>query len=49
VRKHLRDWDLSTVWVIRPEEVTNESPAARRKEEEAKHPTFAHLDRLVRA
>lgn len=49
IRERLGDVDLSAVWVIRPDEVINESPAVRRREEEAKHPTFIHLDRLVRA
>ncbi len=48
IRKRLGDVDLSTVWVIKPEEVINESPSVRRDEEQAKHPVFIHLDRLVR-
>jgi len=48
VRERLGDVDLATVWVIEPEEVTDQSFSARRKEEEALHPTFAHLDRLAK-
>lgn len=40
------DADIAAVWVIIPEEIRNESPAARRNEEEAKRPYFnRHLDR----
>jgi predicted pyridoxine 5'-phosphate oxidase superfamily flavin-nucleotide-binding protein len=49
VRERLGDVDLGAVWIIRPEEVINESTSVRRDEEQAKHPVFIHLDRLVRA
>ncbi|MBI1920990.1 MAG: pyridoxamine 5'-phosphate oxidase family protein [Geobacter sp.] len=48
VRKRLGDVDLAAVWVIEPEEVIEETFAARRAEEERKHPLFTHLDRLAR-
>jgi hypothetical protein len=38
--------DIAAVWIITPEEIRNESPAIRRKEEEEKRPYFnRHLDR----
>lgn len=48
VRKRLGDVDLSTVWVIEPEEVINENILVRHAEEEQAHPLFRHLDRLVK-
>ncbi|HEX9022889.1 MAG TPA: pyridoxamine 5'-phosphate oxidase family protein [Geobacteraceae bacterium] len=48
IRERLGDVDLAAVWVIEPEEVIEESFAARRSEEERKHPVFTHLDRLAR-
>lgn len=40
------DADIAAVWIITPEEVRNESPAVRRREEEEKRPYFnRHLDR----
>jgi hypothetical protein len=48
VRERLGDVDLATVWIIEPEEVTDQSFSARRREEEALHPTFTHLDRLAK-
>lgn len=47
VRERLGDVDLAAVWEIEPEEVIDESFARRRSEEEAAHPLFLHLDRLV--
>jgi len=47
VRRILGDVDLSAVWVIEPEEVINENILVRHTEEEAAHPLFRHLDRLV--
>lgn len=38
--------DIAAVWLVTPEEVRDESPAVRRKEEEEKRPLFnRHLDR----
>lgn len=46
-RKRWGDVDLAGVWVIRPDEVINETWATRSREEKISHPTFTHLDRLV--
>ncbi len=49
VRERLgEDADLSTVWIIDPEEVREETPSVRRKEERESHPLIGHLDRFVR-
>jgi hypothetical protein len=48
MREKLGDVDLAAVWVIEPDEVIDQSFDARRRREEALHPDFAHLDRLVR-
>lgn len=48
IRERLGDVDLAAVWVIEPEEVIEETFAARKAEEERKHPFFTHLDRLAR-
>jgi hypothetical protein len=47
IREKLGDVDLAAVWVITPEEVRNESFAARFTEESAAHPMFLHLDRIA--
>lgn len=47
IRKKLGDVDLSTIWLIRPTEVIEESFEKRKKEEEEAHPILQHLDRLV--
>ncbi|KAF0219085.1 MAG: hypothetical protein FD174_2171 [Geobacteraceae bacterium] len=40
------DADIAAVWIVKPDEVRNETPAIRRKEEEEKRPFFnRHLDR----
>lgn len=39
--------DLSTVWLIEPAEVFEESFEKRRKEEEEAHPILRHLDLLI--
>ena len=49
LRERIGDVDLAAVWSITPEEIINESWSARRREEEAAHPNFIHLDRLVAA
>jgi hypothetical protein len=46
IRERLGDIDLAAVWVIEPEEVLDESWPTRRREEEAAHPHFIHLDRI---
>ncbi|MCL1931102.1 MAG: hypothetical protein FWF55_04745 [Treponema sp.] len=40
-----KDNDLSTVWIIRPTEIQEETFAARQAEERAKYPLVGHLDR----
>ncbi len=40
--------DLSSVWVIQPEELREETYARRRQVEEAEHPLLLHLDRLAK-
>jgi predicted pyridoxine 5'-phosphate oxidase superfamily flavin-nucleotide-binding protein len=49
IRSRLGDVDLAAVWVIRPDSVVEETPSVRVKEEQAAHPNFTHLDRLVSA
>jgi len=39
------DSELAGVWIIRPEEVKNETYEVRKKEEDEKHPFFRHFDR----
>jgi hypothetical protein len=39
--------DLSTVWVIEPGEIREETPQVRRKEHNEKYPLVGHLDRYV--
>jgi general stress protein 26 len=46
IREKLGDVDLATVWVIEPEEVSNQTFSVRKAQEEATHPIFKHLDRL---
>jgi hypothetical protein len=46
IRERLGDIDLAAVWVVEPEEVLDESWPTRRREEEAAHPHFIHLDRI---
>jgi len=48
IRALLGDVDLAGVWVIEPDEVIDESFAARKSREEALHPDFIHLDLLAR-
>jgi hypothetical protein len=48
LRRQLGDVDLAAAWIIEPLEVSDESHAARQRHEEKKHPSFVHLDRLVR-
>lgn len=39
--------DLSTVWIIDPESVVEETFQVRREKEEKEHPLLRHLDRLT--
>jgi hypothetical protein len=48
LRKKFGDVDLAAVWIIEPEEIRDQSVAVRREHEEAAHPFFTHLDRLVK-
>jgi hypothetical protein len=48
VREKLGDVDLSAVWVIEPEGVTNETFKDRKLYEETRHPFFKHLDRIAK-
>lgn len=40
--------DLSTVWVIEPRSLTNETYTVKRRLERENHPLTAHLDRLAK-
>jgi hypothetical protein len=40
--------DLSTVWILKPEEIIEQTPQKRLEEESAARPYFIHLDRLKR-
>lgn len=50
--KITREWgedvDLSTVWIIEPEEISDESYAFRKQQEKEHHPLIGHLDRLAK-
>ncbi len=48
IREKLDDADLAAIWIIKPEEVINETYSIRKADEETKHPYFKHLDRLVK-
>jgi hypothetical protein len=48
VRQKLGDVDLSTVWVIAPEEIRVETFNVRKEDEERNHPLLVHLDRLAK-
>lgn len=41
-------YDLSTVWVIKPEEVKEKTFLKREEEEKEAHPHFRHLDQLLK-
>lgn len=47
-RERFGDVDPAAVWIIQPEEVTEETFAARSAEEAHRHPYFVHLDRLAK-
>ncbi len=49
VRAELGDVGLAGIWVLEPDQVIDQSFAARQAEEEARHPTFIHLDRIARS
>lgn len=46
VQKRLgKEYDLSTIWIIEPTEITEETFSARQAEERRKYPLIGHLDR----
>lgn len=47
VRSVIDDADLSTVWLIEPQEVIDEKYATRKQHEEEQFPFSVHLDRLT--
>jgi hypothetical protein len=47
VRRELGDVDLAAVYIIKPIEVSNESPVSRQITEDIDHPFYRHLDRLT--
>jgi len=49
VQKEFGDFDLSTVWILKPLAITEQTLQKRVDEEAAKRPYFLHLDRLARA
>lgn len=48
IRERLGDVDLASIWVIRPEEIIDQTYRIRKETEEAVHPYFLHLDRLAK-
>ena len=48
VQKEFFSADLSTVWFLKPLEITNQSFAVRSEEESINRPYFLHLDRLAK-
>ena len=48
VQKQYSDFDLSTVWVLKPLEIIEQSLRKRVDEENVKRPYFLHLDRLAK-
>lgn len=48
LREKLGDVDLAAVWIIEPQEVTDETFVTRQVKEEAQRPFFRHLDRLTK-
>lgn len=47
VRSLMGDVDLAAVWLIEPHTLRDESYLVRKVKEEAAHPFYQHLDRLV--
>lgn len=46
VQEKIPDADLAAIWLIKPEEIVEETYSVRKTAEEAKHPFFVHLDRI---
>ncbi|AIQ13984.1 pyridoxamine 5'-phosphate oxidase family protein [Paenibacillus durus] len=42
------EFDLSTVWIIEPDEITDDTYTARKNKERDEHPLITHLDRLAK-
>lgn len=47
VKEKYGNIDLSTVWIIQPQLIREETLEKRREEEAYKHPIVNHLDRLI--
>lgn len=47
-RERNPEYDLSTVWIIEPDEINEDTYAARKSKERAEHPLVMHLDRLAK-
>jgi hypothetical protein len=47
-REQNPDFDLSTVWIIEPDEINEDTYSARKSKERAEHPLVMHLDRLAK-
>lgn len=43
-----QDSDLSTIWIIEPRQIVEETFQKRLQEEEEKHPHILHLDRIAK-
>ncbi|MDR1460245.1 MAG: hypothetical protein LBI78_01180 [Campylobacteraceae bacterium] len=48
VQSKFKDFDLSTVWVFKPLEITEQTLQKRVDEEKRDRPYFLHLDRLAK-
>ena len=48
IQKRTGDGGLAGVWVIEPEEVIDESFAARKAWQQSEHPVFTHLDLIAK-
>jgi monomeric isocitrate dehydrogenase len=47
-QKKFGDFDLSTVWILKPIEITEQTLRKRVAEESVKRPYFLHLDRIAK-
>ncbi|MGE5611053.1 MAG: pyridoxamine 5'-phosphate oxidase family protein [Bacillota bacterium] len=48
LRRLLGDVDLAAVWLIEPQELSNETLQTQQRHADEEHPFFRHLDRLTR-
>lgn len=46
--KHGRGNDLNAIWIIKPEEVRNETFSVRKRQQEEEYPLLKHLDRVLK-